>query len=462
MIFIISLLIPINAFADEENQQDEELRLESDASIVIDVNTGFVIYGVNIHERAYPASMTKVMTALLLLEAGLDMDEVIIHNQSAINAVMPWHDAIYEVVDFLTVEETLYAIMLRSANDASNIIAEHIAGSIEAFTEMMTARARELGAYNTNFTNAHGLWEENHFTTPYDMALIMREAVKHEKFVEVISTQRFQVIREEFSEFQILQNTNRAIFPTNDFFNPDIVGGKTGFTNNSRNTLVSYARRRDMSLISVVMFADNRDISYNDTRALMNHGFEFLVPQLVFNARDFGISVDLAQRTDEGVFVVGSMEIVADSDFALSLPPGFDISAIQTEIVLPERIAVPVNAGFAVGHIAFNYNGEIIAEIILRTASSAELLPDEQVAELLPVAGNNTLLNNLPLTNASEDGSVSLLDIFANIALIVLAVLIAAFLVLRTVQYRNKRKYTMFKRRNNKRPPISGSYRYRR
>jgi len=138
--------------------QASELPLESEFSILIDANTGHVLHEVAMHERAYPASMTKVMTALLLLESGYGLTTPIFHSHAAISSVMPWHSGLVYVDDFLTVEEALYAIMLPSANDVSNAVAEFLGGTMENFASMMTARAHQMGAVNTNFTNAHGLW----------------------------------------------------------------------------------------------------------------------------------------------------------------------------------------------------------------------------------------------------------------------------------------------------------------
>ena len=236
--------------------------LEAGLAIVVCAVTGHVLHAHgDPHQRAYPASMTKIMTALLLLESGADMDDQIFHSHAAIFGFNRDSSHIYmSPGETLTVWQALHAIMVPSANDVSNAIAEFVAGDMLTFAAMMTARAHELGATNTNFVNAHGLNHPDHFTTTYDMALIMREIIKHDYLLQVINTPRFiipptQVQRQP----RILDNTNWMVRPTMPQFNLDIVGGKTGWTTPSGNTLVSYGRRGDIGLVSVVMQAPRRE-----------------------------------------------------------------------------------------------------------------------------------------------------------------------------------------------------------
>jgi len=422
------------------------LALESDFSVVIDARTGHVIYGVGIHSRAYPASMTKVMTALMLLESGLPMDEQLIHTPRSINTVVPWHSHVYYLVDFVTVEQALYTMMLWSANDVSNAVAEHLGGTLENFAVMMTARAHELGAVNTNFTNAHGLWEENHYTTPYDMALIMREAITHERFVEVISTRRFMMESlDDPEEFHMRDNTNSAIHPASANFNPDIVGGKTGFTNVSLQTLVSYGARRDMRLISVIMRAEQRDVRYSDTRLLMDYGFEQFRQHTLFSARDFAAAVDLSQRTDDGVLVIGEMPLTAVYDLVLPLPIGFDAAAVTTRTVLPDRIAVPVAEGFAVGQVIVEFDGQIVGTIDLLTTSAHDGLTPAEILALFPETREwESMAEYLPY-----EPNFSFLGLIGNIALIALGVLLALVIIVRFLRFQSYKRRRAKYRRNH-------------
>ena len=281
-----AMAMPIYVFAEyneiEYEYQEYEsfglaVDIESDFHILVDVATGHIISGRGIHERAYPASITKLMTALLLLESGADFDERIHHSQLAVFSIPRNTSNI--AMDFdetLSVSQALHAIMLRSCNIVSNAIAEFVGGTMENFSIMMTARAHELGAINTNFTNAHGLNNPDHFTTAYDMHLIMREAITHPKLLEVIATVRYDIPpTEKQPEYRILFTTNRMITPTNAQFCPYIIGGKTGWTTPSGHTFVAYGRRGDIGLVSVVLGGHGvRDIIFTDTRKLMDYGFD--------------------------------------------------------------------------------------------------------------------------------------------------------------------------------------------
>lgn len=166
-------------------------KVYAESAIVMEGNTGTILYAKGIDTQHYPASITKVMTVLLALE-HLEMDEEVTFSHNAVYSID--YDSSHIARDegeILTVEECLYAIMLESANECSNAIAEHIAGTTEAFAEMMNARAAELGCTNTHFVNAHGLPNENHYTSARDMALITREAIKYEKFRQICSTPRY-------------------------------------------------------------------------------------------------------------------------------------------------------------------------------------------------------------------------------------------------------------------------------
>ncbi|MDR2183312.1 MAG: D-alanyl-D-alanine carboxypeptidase [Clostridiales bacterium] len=434
---------------------DATIPLDSEFSILIDANTGHIIHGVNIHERAYPASMKKVMTALLLLESGLDMSTPVIHSHDAIATVMPWHSGLAEPEESLTLYEALHAIMLASANDTSNAIAEFMGGNADNFARMMTQRAHQLGAVNTNFTNAHGLWEEGHFTTAYDTALILREALSHEKFRRVIATQRFVIPPcANYEEYRIIYNTNRMIFPTSQYFSPDITGGKTGFTNNSRHTLASHGQRGDLQLISVIMSAEQRDMMYTDTQMLMDYGFAQFAPHTAFAARDFEHTLDLVQRSGEGVLVIGEIDVFAEGDVVLSLPLGFETDSITTQIHLPDRIVAPIAENFVVGRVSLEHNGSVLAETLLFSAQAGYQLSPRDLAALFPGGGAADYGYY-----GAGGGLFAQGGIFLNAALITVGTLVFAFVVHRYLQFtrRARRRRSLGKYRGYR--GYSGPYR---
>ena len=421
-------------------------QLESEFSILIDANTGHIIHGVNMINRAYPASMTKVMTALLLLESGHAMSTPIRHSHEAISDVMPWHSGLAYVDEYLTVEEALYAIMLASANCTSNAIAEFLGGSMENFARMMTVRAHQLGAVNTNFANAHGLWEEGHYTTAFDMALIMREALTHQLFRDIIATQNFEIPPSiHYDEYRLIYNTNRMIFPTSMHFSPDSAGGKTGFTNNSRHTLVSLGQRGDIELITVVMYAEQRDMMYTDTRILMDYGFGQFAAREVFLAQDFQHYLDLVQRSSEGVLVIGEIGISAATDVSLSLPVSFDTNSITMNVQLPDRIMAPVAEGFVVGRVLLEHQGNVLAEVALLTAHAGYRLSESDLVALFP--GGGAAYYTYYGADGTSGDSLSAANFILNVSLVTIGVLVFAFVMLRFLQFsrRSRRRRSLGK-----------------
>ena len=260
-------------------EKEEPIRPYEAASVlVMDVETGAILYHTDGFSRRYPASVTKVMTALLVLEAVDNLDEIVTFSRHAIN--IPSYASrmgMLTVGDTLTVREALYGLMLPSGNEVARALAEHVSGSVPAFIQLMNQRAVELGAHNTRFVNACGLPGNGQFITAYDISLIMREAIQHPEFVEIIGTAYFDLSTDEEEEEPItLRNTNRMVRPTDEAFNECVVGGKTGFTNAAQHTLVSYARRDEHSIIISVLFAP-RGATFTDTAFLMEYVFAALM-----------------------------------------------------------------------------------------------------------------------------------------------------------------------------------------
>jgi len=391
IILLVYVFLPLPVFNADEIEYEVpaqvpvNLGIEAGLALVVCAKTGHIIYAHgDPHQLAFPASMTKVMTALLLLESGAQMDDIIFHSHEAIFGFNRQSSHLYmSVGETLTVSQALHAIMLPSANDVSNAIAEFVAGDLETFAAMMTARAHQLGAVNTNFVNAHGLPHSDQVTTPYDMHLIMREAIRHEKFLEVAGTPRFIIPPTELQpDIRIINNTNLMVRPTYPQFMHDIVGGKTGWTTPSGHTLVSYGSRGGIGLISVVMVADRREAIFNDTRTLMNHGFEQFEEHVIFETEYFERTIDLTQRGENGVKVIGTLPLTASRDIILQLPNFIDLDEIQKVITLPSRIAAPAAPNFPVGRITVTYGERVLDTIPIATLEGGTRLSEDDFTAL--------------------------------------------------------------------------------
>ncbi|MGI6010605.1 MAG: D-alanyl-D-alanine carboxypeptidase family protein [Ruminococcus sp.] len=244
----------------------------SETAVLIEADTGLVLYDKGKDEPRYPASITKVMTALLALENS-SLDEEVTFTETGLERIYEGTNINMQVGEVLTMEQCLYAIMIKSANEVAAQVAEHVGGTQDAFVDMMNAKAQELGCTNTHFNNPSGLPDENHWTTANDMALIFREALKNEEFVKIIGTLSYTIPPTNMNpESRTLTSHHALLVPSAPEYYEGCIGGKTGVTEISKNTLVTAAERDGMCLIAVVMRADAGQVCA-DTTALFDYGF---------------------------------------------------------------------------------------------------------------------------------------------------------------------------------------------
>lgn len=237
--------------------------IEAKASVLMDVATGRVLYSHNSSEKLPMASTTKIMTVLLAIESGR-LDETVKISRNA--SIQEGSSVYLREGEKIKLEDLLYAIMLRSGNDASVAVAEHLCGSVDKFVELMNEKARSIGAYNTNFTNPHGLPDDNHYTTAYDLGLITCYALRNKKFAEIVSTKKKTIPGPEGENWnRVLTNKNKMLW---QFSGGD--GVKTGFTKKAGRCLVASATRNDWQLVSVVL---NCGDMWNASSELLEYGF---------------------------------------------------------------------------------------------------------------------------------------------------------------------------------------------
>lgn len=251
---------------------EEPLQLASQAAVLMDGNTLTVLYEKNMNEPLYPASITKLMTALLAMEV-LEPEQVLTVSQSAVNAVPRTSSHISLLPgEHLTVEDALYAIGMESANDAANVLAEAVAGSLEAFAALMTRRAQELGAMNTHFANANGLPDSSHMTTAYDMALITAAALRQEGLSTYFSTVNYTFPATNLSAARSFVNKDRLL-PGGQYHYQGVLLAKTGWTSSAQGTFAAAVKQGDTTLIAVTLKSPMLEDKYQDTHKLLDYGF---------------------------------------------------------------------------------------------------------------------------------------------------------------------------------------------
>ena len=267
LILLINLVFPTKMFA-----QVKPPVLESEAAVLMNAETGQVLYEKNMNQRHYPASITKIMTAMLALEKGNLEDKIIVSREAVFSIGRGTSHIALDVDEVITLEQALYALSIASANDAANGIAEYIAGDLASFAKLMNEKAKDLGAENTNFSNAHGLHASNHYTTAYDMAKILREAIKNPQFLTIFSKKRFEIVpTNKQPETRYLNSTNSLI--NGEIQDMGVIASKSGWTPEARHTLVTAAQKGERKLIVVVLSSPTADSKYKDTVKLLEYGF---------------------------------------------------------------------------------------------------------------------------------------------------------------------------------------------
>ena len=244
VIFMIQFLFYKYSFATSYNQaivpndeQDNgEIRIYSESAILIESKTGKVLYEKDMHARKYPASTTKILTAILAIEK-CDLNENQMASNAAVNSIKAGYStANIQVGETFTVGELLNVMMIHSANEAANILAEHISGSMSEFAKLMNEKAKEIGCLDTNFVNANGAHDENHYSTAYDMAMIARYCMKNETFRNLVTTMECSLPNTElWQEPRVYRNTNSLLLSDNKYYYPYCNGIKTVFTTPANN-----------------------------------------------------------------------------------------------------------------------------------------------------------------------------------------------------------------------------------
>jgi len=260
--------------ADDDYGIDDDY-VKSEAALLFDITNKEALYAKNPYEKLYPASLTKLMTALITLQRG-ELDDTVTISSNAINIPVPGAKMCgFKEGDAITLETLLNCLLIYSGNDASIAIAEHISGSEEEFVKLMNSEAKKLGAVHTNFTNSHGLHDENHYTTAYDLYLIFNELIQYDTFINIISKDSYTA-----SYMDKDGNNKESTFRTTNLYlrnqvespeNIQIVGGKTGVTSRAGNCLILLLKDgNNNQYISLVLKASNSDELYSDMSSLFS------------------------------------------------------------------------------------------------------------------------------------------------------------------------------------------------
>ncbi len=350
---------------------------------LMDNKTNAVLYSKNENEKVYPASTTKILTAIIVLE-NCNLDDIVTANYSAImNIPEGYTTANIQIGEQLNVEQLLELLLVYSANDAANVLAEHVGGSIDSFVSMMNTRLNELSLTNTHFTNPYGLHDENHYATAHDLAYLMKYCLKNDTFRKIAGKASCAIPATNLHEPRLYSSTNELLVPDNANYYKYLVAGKTGFTSQAKGCLVSSAYRDDLEFIGVVLGSDSRFV---DTRNLYQYGYSNYSVQKVVNkdAIVTNLQISNASYTSKDLDLLANEEISAlmnNQENSLSLKP---------KITLKENISAPIDEGAILGKATYEING---VEYSTNLVASHSVEPSKfLVYSIYTIIGGNLLV----------------------------------------------------------------------
>lgn len=409
-------------------------KLSCESAVVIDAATGMVLFEQKANKKQYPASITKILTTLVALE-----------NSSLGETVTFSHDAIFgiefgssnvavNVGEKLTMEQCLYAIMLESANEVCLGVAEHIAGSISSYVDMMNAKVAELGLKNTHFANPNGLHDDNHYTSAYDIAMISREALKNDTFRKITGTKTYvlpptnkqKLKRYWTNHHDMLSGRRYPAFMTEDCF-----GGKTGYTSMAQSTLVTFEKRNDMELICVVMRANSAKNfpnfnQYTDTQLLFDYAFEN------FTSYNMNEAENAAETEDSGLFTKFNPVFNAETSpihlgegGKVVLPNGVKLTDAKQTVTYDTNITLQTGEN-KIGQVTYTYGDKTVGSTNIYYTVSADT----------PVLTQGKPIEAVKSKNVRPE----IQRIILRIVIIVVGVIVLAGVVIGIVLFQKKRK----------------------
>lgn len=445
------LISPAVAAADEVYPWPTGPQLAAEGAILIEAETGTVLFEKNATESFYPASTTKLMTALLALEnAALGETVTVSHNavyDIEVDSSRIWVD----VGEELSMEESLYALMLPSANDLAYAIAEHVGGTMPAFAEMMNTRAKELGCVNTNFMNPHGLDEENHYSCPADLAKIARPLMKNSTFIRISGSKNHEIPATNLcEESRWVLNTHLMLRGTYPF--DGVIAGKTGHTDLAGANLVTCARRGNMTLISVIMKAPDDTALYDDTAALLNFGFDhFTTYNITEEQHSLGNDVPPLFQSEDTVQLMNRSLVSTDAGLVV-LPATASLSDTDRTITLSQLTSFSEGKNI-IGEAVYTYGTRTIgsADIVFHNEGAAfTIQPPEELSSGTDLQGTEGELTGDGQNKTEETPKKGRLPIIIGIILGCICFLIGIYYIFVELPYRKKRAAYLAKRRNGR------------
>lgn len=356
-LFIILLLAILTLYTGNISFAADEPNIYSEAAIIIEASSGRVLYEKNSTEQKYPASTTKMITAILTIE-NCELDEIVTVNYNAISTIPSGYSTAELVADEeLTIKQLLEVLLVHSANDAANVLAMYVGGSIESFVSMMNSKATEIGCTNTNFTNAYGKQDENHYSTAEDLAKIAQYCMKNTTFRSFVSQSSCTITATNKHEARTYNNTNDLIRTSSDYYYEYAIGIKTGYTKEAKNCLVAASNKDGFETITVVLGADTTpdglSARYVDTTAMFDYAYQNYSIQEIASKNDVITQTKISNGTKD----TKNLDVLLSDDITVLANASEDLSTISPTIMLDGNLSAPLAAGTVIGTVEYTVDG---------------------------------------------------------------------------------------------------------
>ncbi len=357
-------------------------------AILVETSTGRILYEKSSTRQMYPASTTKIMTAILVIE-NCDLSDIVTVSETALSNIPTGYVTCdIQVGEEISVKDLLYALMVKSANDAAYVLAEHVAGTIDNFSSMMNAKAKEIGCKETNFVNPNGIHSQRHYSSAYDLYLMAQYGMKNETFRNLVSTTSYTLpATNKHSE------ADRSFTTTNELINPDsgdnfysnAIGIKTGFTSQAGNCLVAESSRDGLDFIAVVLNAEDSKSRYTDCKTLFDYAYDNFTLTKIKEKNTLIDTIEIENGTKE----TKNLDLLIDETITVINNKSIDMNQIIPEINLNENLTAPISSGDIVGSIKYKVDDiEYSANIL----AGSDVIPQTDFSIFILISGILLLL----------------------------------------------------------------------
>lgn len=372
IITLFGFIHPVFAVDGNNSQKDiniNDITTNSSSCLLMDAKTGKIIYAKNAYEKMYPASTTKLMTAILTLENCKLTDTAIVSHNAIYSIPVGYSHASLKEDEELTIEQLLNVLLIPSANDAAIVLAEHISGSVEEFSKLMNEKAKSLGCLNTNFVNPNGIQNKNHYSTAYDLALIGKYALKFPDIKRIAMVKQYTL-----PTTNKYDKTDRIFNATNGLINDDVLnknyyeyatGLKTGYTDASGYCIVSTAKKDDKELIAVILNSDSISKRYSDCKTLFNYGFDNYEYITIQDEKAVVKQVEI----ENGSKSSKNLNVVVKDKIEVFTKNDTDLSKLEPTIEINENLKAPLAENTVIGKITYNIDSEEITSNLISGGS---------------------------------------------------------------------------------------------